>query len=312
MRTLVIANPMARKGGCARAWPEIEARLRRHVPEFDVRFTARPGHGIDLARVGVAEGYDVFVAVGGDGTVNEVVNGMVENGAMARPGIALCPIPAGTANELCLALGLLSDDDAPYRNIVEGRPRQIDLIDVRCAGVGQGEAQRYGYAIACFGAAAEISYRTSASRFLKKLGGRFSYYYQTLLVTLTYPYWQASLRIDGQPARTVTVYTGLACNTPNGGGGMRLAPGASFEDGMLDLVLFREITRRDIIFQKPSWLYEGRHVEHPQVEVVRGRTIEVDGPPMALVDLDGETIGRLPMTATVIPRALTVKAMIGD
>jgi len=310
MRTLVIANPMARKGGCARAWPQIEAQLRRHLKQFDVNFTERPGHGIALARAGVAAGYDTFVAVGGDGTVNEVVNGMVENGAMARPDIALCPIPAGTANELCLALGLLIADDAPYRNIVEGRPRRIDLIDVRCAGVAGGEAQRYGYAIACFGAAAEISYRTSASRFLKKLGGRFSYYYETLLVTLTYPYWQASLAVDGQPARRLSVYTGLACNTPNGGGGMKLAPGASFEDGMLDLVLFKDITRRDIILQKPSWLYEGRHVGHPQVEVVRGRRFEVTGPAMALVDLDGETVGRLPMAATVIPGALTVKALV--
>ena len=309
MRAVVIANRMARKGGCGRNWPQIEARLRRHLPRFDLRFTEGPGHGTQLAREALAQGCDTFVAIGGDGTVNEVVNGMVADGAMARPDLALCPVPAGTANELCLALGLSADEDAAYRNVVEGAARRIDLIDVRCAGLAGGEAQRYGYAIACFGAAAEISYRTSASRFLKKLGGRFSYYYQTLLVTLTYPYWQASLSVDGEAARSFPIYTGLACNTPNGGGGMMLAPGASFEDGVLDLVLFREITRRDIILQKPSWLYEGRHVEHPQVEVVRGRRIAVEGPAMALVDLDGETVGRLPMTATVIPRALTVKAL---
>lgn len=310
MRAVVIANPMARKGGCGRAWPQIEARLRRHLPQFEVRLTTHPGHATTLAREAVAQGFDTFVAVGGDGTVNEVVNGMIENGAMARQGIALCPIPAGTANELCLALGLTGDEDAPYRNVVAGNLRQIDLIDVRCAGVHDGEAQRYGYAIACFGAAAEISYRTSASRFLKKLGGRFSYYYQTLLVTLTYPYWQAILRVDDQAPRSFSLYTGLACNTPNGGGGMKLAPGASYEDGVLDLVLFRDITRRDIIFQKPSWLYEGRHIEHPQVEVVQGKRFHVEGPAMALVDLDGETVGRLPMTASVIPRALTVKSLV--
>jgi diacylglycerol kinase (ATP) len=310
MRAVAIANPMARKGGCGRNWPQIEARLKRDLPDVETRITTAPGHATELARQAVAEGFDTFIAIGGDGTVNEVVNGMMHDGAMMRPNIALCPIPAGTANELCLALGVLSDDEAPYRNIVSGRMRQIDVIETRCAGLNGGEALRYGYAIACFGAAAEISYRTSASRFLKKLGGRFSYYYQTLLVTLTYPYWQASLRVDDQPERKVTIYTGLACNTPNGGGGMKLAPGASFDDGVLDLVLFREITRRDIIFQKPSWLYEGRHVEHSQVEVVRGQRIHVEGPAMALVDLDGETVGRLPMTARVLPKALTVKALL--
>jgi len=310
MRAVVIANPMARKGGCGRNWPQTEARLRHHLPQFEVRLTTHPGHATTLAREAVAQGFDTFVAVGGDGTVNEVVNGMIENGAMARQGIALCPIPAGTANELCLALGLLGDEDAPYRNVVSGQRRQIDLIDVRCAGLQGGEAQRYGYAIACFGAAAEISYRTSASRFLKKLGGRFSYYYQTLLVTLTYPYWQATLRVDDGAPRSFSLYTGLACNTPNGGGGMKLAPGASYEDGVLDLVLFRDITRRDIIFQKPSWLYEGRHIEHPKVELVHGKHFHVEGPAMALVDLDGETVGRLPMTASIIPKALTVRSLI--
>ncbi|MGE0153846.1 MAG: diacylglycerol kinase family protein [Reyranellaceae bacterium] len=310
MRAVAIANPAARKGRCGRNWPQIEARLRRHLPVFETRLTARPGHATALARQAVQDGFDTFIAIGGDGTVNEVVNGLVENGALARPGLALCPVPAGTANELCLALGLLADADAPYRTIVAGRTRRIDLIETRCAGLAGGEALRYGYAIACFGAAAEISHRTSASRLLKRLGGRFSYYYQTLLVTLTYPYWQASLRVDDQPVRSLRLYTGLACNTRNGGGGMMLAPGASFDDGVLDLVLFGEIARRDILLQKPSWLYQGRHVEHPRVEVVRGRRFQIEGPAMALVDLDGETIGRLPMTARVIPGALAVKAPI--
>lgn len=308
MRALVIANPAARKGGCGRDWPRIEAQLKRHLPEFERRFTTGPGHATALARQGVRDGFDTIVAVGGDGTVNEIVNGLVENGVLARPELTLCPVPAGTGNEMCTALGLLDQEDAPYRNVVAGNPRRIDLIELRCAGLRDGEVRRYGYAIACFGAAAEISFRTSASRYLKKLGGRFSYYCQTLLVTLTYPNWQATLSVDEAPARRVTLYTGLACNTPNGGGGMMLAPGASFEDGMLDLVLFGDIARHDILLRRPSWLYRGRHVEHPKVEVVRGRRIAVDGPAMALVDLDGETVGRLPMTATVIPKALMVKA----
>lgn len=308
MRALVIANPAARTGRCGRAWPQIEARLKRHLPSFQTRFTTHRAHATTLAREGVRDGFDTFVAVGGDGTVNEVVNGLVENGAMARPDLTLCPVPAGTGNEMCKALGLLHEEDAAFRNVVAGRHRRIDLIELRCAGVEGGQTHRYGYAIACFGAAAEISFRTSASRYLKKLGGRFSYYCQTLLVTLTYPYWQATLSIDDAPARRITVYTGLACNTPNGGGGMMLAPGASFEDGVLDLVLFGDIARHDILLRRPSWLYQGRHVEHPKVEVVRGRRIAVDGPAMALVDLDGETVGRLPMTARVLPGALTVKA----
>lgn len=308
MRVMVIANPMARKGGCARAWPRLQRELRRRVGEFSVAFTARPGHGIDLARQAVADGFDTLVAVGGDGTVNEVVNGMMENGRLLRPELALCPVPAGTANELVAALGHGDDVDA-IAAIRDGRTRQIDVIEANCLGLnGHGTVRRYGYVAASFGAAAEISYRTSTSRYLKKLGGRFSYYYVTLLVTLTYAYWQGGIGIDGAVPQPTTLYTGLVCNTENGGGGMKLAPGARPDDGVLDLVLFRDIARADIILQKPSWLYEGRHIEHHKVDLMRGRRMRIEGPASALVDVDGETVGRLPLDVTVLPGALTVRA----
>lgn len=307
MRTRVIVNPMARKGGSGRDWPRLRQLLERRLGPVDAVMTGAPGDATVLARQAVREGFSTLVAVGGDGTVNEVVNGMVVDGAMARPGLAISPVPSGTANEMAAALGY-GDEGTAIDAIARGAVRHIDLFRARFAGLQGGTVERYGFASCSFGAAAEISHRTSASRFLKKLGGRFSYYYVTLLVTLTYPFIDVELSVDGRPATRRKLYTGLACNLERGGGGMKLAPGARFDDGRLDLVLFKDIGRAEIILQKPSWLFEGHHIEHPKIEMIAGTSFRIDGPAAALVDVDGETVGRLPLELTVLPQALAVRA----
>lgn len=307
MKPKVIVNPAAKQGGSGKNWPEVEARLKAAIGDFDASFTSAPGDAKEIARAACAEGYDHFIAVGGDGTANEMLNGLMENGALLNPEAVLCPIPAGTANELCRALDMLDDPAAPYRAIAEGNKRRIDLCRMDCTGLDGAPHRHYAYLIASFGSAAEISYRTSTSRIIKKLGGEFSYFLVTLLVTLTYKHRPTRVVIDGDFDREMPVFSGLCCNAPNGGGGMMLAPDASLDDGLLDLVIFGDMKRRDFLLQPPSWLFEGRHVEHPKVQVVRGKKFTFTGDTGMLVDADGETVGRLPLSVEVLPGALNVK-----
>ncbi len=307
MKAKVIVNPMAKKGGAGRSWPEIEQRLRQSIGDFDVSFTTEIGAASGIAREAIGQGYDHLVAVGGDGTVNEVLNGVMANDALINPDTVLCPIPAGTANELCRALGLLDQPEAPYRAIAQGRPRRIDLCKATCPGLDGATRVTYASISIIFGSGAEISHRTSRSRYLKKLGGQFSYYMVTLLVTLTYQAQMLRLTVDDGFDETNLVYTGLCCNTEASGGGMKLAPGALFDDGVLDLVVFGDMKRHEILLKPPSWLFEGHHVEHPKVQVLRGTKFTAQGDPAMLVDADGETIGRLPVTIEVLPAALNVK-----
>jgi diacylglycerol kinase family enzyme len=110
----VIVNPAANKGGARRRWAAIEAELTARLGPFTPQFTIAPGHATALARLALAEGARRFVAVGGDGTVNEVLNGLIDpSGCLVEPDAVLCPIPAGTANELCRALGHLQQPRAP-------------------------------------------------------------------------------------------------------------------------------------------------------------------------------------------------------
>lgn len=309
VKVKVIVNPMARKGKAGKRWPEIEALLKRHVPQFDTAFTTAPGAATAIAREALAQGYDVFVPVGGDGTAHEVLNGIVENDRLANPNSRLCAIPAGTANELCRSVGLLAAPDAPYRAIAQGRDRAIDMVRIDCKRLNGGDVVRYGYQATSFGVAATISHKTSASKYIKRLGGQFSYYYVTLIETLRSKHQAYSIVIDDAPPIETRGFTGLICNLEYGGGGMRLAPGASNIDGALDLIMFNEIARSQVLLQKPSWLFEGRHIEHPDVSRHSGKVFSVTSPLDALVDADGETVGCLPLKVRVLPGALTVKVI---
>lgn len=307
MTTAVVLNPAAARGRAGKRWPEIEAKLRAALGEFTVLRTEYPGHERELAVGALKDGATHLIAIGGDGTVNGVTNAIMDHDGPGSDSAALSTIPAGTANELARYLGVHGDIDAAIAAIADGRRRQLDLLEAYCDGLDGGELRHYAFLAISWGSAAEISYRTSTSRYLKKLGGQFSYYAVTLIVTLSYENLVGDVRIDSCELNGLTHYTGMICNTEYLGGGMRLAPGADPTDGQAELLLFKNIPRKDILLQKPSWLFEGHHIEHPEVALLPGKDFAVRGPGRALVDADGETIGRLPLTARIVPQALTIR-----
>jgi YegS/Rv2252/BmrU family lipid kinase len=302
----VIVNLAARKGGAARDWPAIQAELVRRLGAFEARFTEAPGHATHLARTALVEGVRRFVAVGGDGTVNETLNGLIEpSGCLSEPDAVLCPVPAGTANELCRALGHLKHPAQAFDAAAGQHSRAIDLLRVRCTGLDGRPVERFGYLIVSVGAAATISRRTSQSRWLKKLGG-VAYLLMTPPVTLAYRHRDVSISIDGVPTGTRRLFTAMIANTENGGGGMKLVPGARFDDGVLDLIEMGDISRLGMLFGVIPKLYSGAHVHHPKVRTSRGTSFRFDSEVETLVDLDGETVGHLPLEISVLPGALQV------
>lgn len=307
MSTAVIVNPAAGRGRAGRLWPEIESKLRVGLGEINIHRTTFAGEERALAREALSAGARHVIAIGGDGTVNGVANALVDHREAGGEAAALSTVPAGTANELARYLGVHADIDGAVAAIASGRQREIDLLEAHCHGLNGGDVRHHAFLAISWGSAAEISYRTSSSRYLKKLGGQFSYYAVTLIVTLTYENLLGDLRIDDREIAALNHYTGMICNTEYLGGGMRLAPGADPTDGRADLLLFKNIPRKDILLQKPSWLFEGRHIEHPEVELLPGEDFAVRGPSRALIDADGETIGRLPLSTRIVPRALLVR-----
>ena len=245
MKTKVIVNPVARRGKAGRTWPTVEKKLRQHLDDVDIAFTDGPGAAKHIAAQAVAEGYTQFVTVSGDGTLNEALNGLTEDGRLRNPETVICPIPAGTANETCRALGLLKTPNGAFEALSRGTVRPMDLILADCAGLDGGEVRRAGLLACSVGSAAEISYRTNESRFLKRLGREFSYYFVTILTTLTYKLPTVRLHVDGHDSEDTKIFSVLCCNVENLGGGMKIAPGARFDDGLLDVVTFGDMKRRE-------------------------------------------------------------------
>jgi YegS/Rv2252/BmrU family lipid kinase len=308
MKAAVIVNPAAHKGGARRTWPAIQAELERRMGPFEPLFTAAPGHATDLARAALAGGARRIVAVGGDGTVNEALNGMIDPaGRLVADDAVLCPVPNGTANELCRALGHLARPGLAFDAAASPDTRPIDMLRVRCAGFDGKPVDRFGYLIVALGLAATVSYRTSQSRWLKKLGG-ISYFLMSPPVILGYRPRPIAITVDGvrqAPRRISTVMVG---NTENGGGGMRLIPGAKFDDGVLDLIEMGDVAPFEMLTRVLPKVYSGDHVHHPQVSTGRGTSFRFESDVETLVDLDGETVGRLPLDVSVIANGFRVGA----
>jgi diacylglycerol kinase (ATP) len=302
----VIVNPAAHKGGAGKRWPAIQAELVQRLGRFEPLITQAPGHATHLARAALAEGVRRFVAVGGDGTVNETLNGLLEpSGRLSAPDTVLCPVPAGTANELCRALGHLDHPARAFDAAAGEGTRAIDLLRVRCRGLDGQQVDRFGYLIVSLGAAATISHRASQSRWLKKLG-EIAYLLMTPTVTLGFRHRDVAITIDGVADGTRRLFTALVANTENGGGGMKLMPGATPDDGILDLIEMGDVSRLGMLFGVMPKLYSGAHVHHPKVRTSRGTSFRFESDVETLVDLDGETVGRLPLDVSVLPRAFLV------
>ncbi len=281
-------------------------QLKAHLGSFEPLFTDAPGHATALAREALAGGARRLVAVGGDGTVNEVLNGMLDpSGRLVVPDAVLCPIPAGTANELCRALGHLEHPGRAYEAAAGTGTRPVDLLRVRCVDLAGRPVERFGYLIVSLGAAATISHRTSQSRWLKKLG-EIAYLLMTPVVTLGYRSRDIAIAIDGGVPRTRRLFTAMVANTENGGGGMKLMPGARFDDGVLDLIEMGDVSRLGVLLGIMPKLYSGAHIHHPKVRVSQGVSFRFESGVETLVDLDGETVGRLPLEVSVLPRAFAV------
>ena len=305
MRTKVIVNPMAAKGRMAQRWPWYRARLEAVLGPLNVSFTLRPGDATRWTRAAARWGCERFVVLGGDGSVNEVLNGMLSSGIDAAS-LTLCPMPAGTGNDSCRGLGVPLDPADAIDALGNRRTRLVDALRIELRGLDGATHRRHGLILVSFGAPATISRNASASRWMKRLGS-IAYYLATPPVVLSYGARATRIGIDDAPAEERALFGGMIAGMPNGGGGMRLVPPARPDDGQLDMVELGRLSRFEALFKVMPTLYDGGHMAHPSVSLRQGiRVIRLESEAETLVDVDGETVGRLPATVTVLPGAIRV------
>ena len=281
----IILNPTAGKGSAKRALPEIETNLESLKIDYDLILTEHPGHAIRLAEEAGINGYRTVVAVGGDGTVNEVINGLMAAKNKGALTASLGVIPVGRGNDFSYGMGVPQEIPAACQLLVEGRTRKIDIGWVQGGDYPDG---RY------FGNGIGIGFDTVVGFEAAKLPPYISGMPAYLIAALKtiFLYFDAPLlrmEIDGQvleqPCLLVSMMNGRRM-----GGSFMFAPDSSSDDGLLNLCIARQVTRLQVLGLFPK-VMSGTQQDHPAIQMPVGETISVAALQGALpVHADGETI----------------------
>ncbi|TLZ73620.1 MAG: diacylglycerol kinase family lipid kinase [Methanobacteriota archaeon] len=301
--TVFIVNPASSNGKTGRRWRAHGADLRRELGgAFDVHRTERRGHATDLARDALAAGARTVVAVGGDGTLNEVVNGfLADDGRRRSQDARLAFLPVGTGSDFARTLPMPRSAQALARLLREGRIRNVDAG--RCEFLEEGvRRSRYFINIAEFGSGGAVVDRVN--RTTKILGGRMSFTIAILRTLPKYRNTRVGYEADGGGPHEAIVNDFVVANGRYFGAGLLPAPTADLEDGLLDVVVFGDIDFKTARRNLPA-LRRGEHLTMKEVTTFRCRSIVVRSHE-EMIDLDGESVGRHPLRFEVLPKAVPI------
>ncbi|MGD0189228.1 MAG: diacylglycerol kinase family protein [Rhizomicrobium sp.] len=311
MTGFIVVNPSSGAGRTAREWPAIEKALRAAYPQMTLAITRRPGDATRLVRHALNEGHHEIVAVGGDGTINEAVNGFFDVNGAVLPDAVFGFITSGTGGDFRKTFGLAAGYDAAITRLREAPIRAIDVGRVSCLTLTGQPCIRYFANIASFGLSGVIVNAVNRSRFAKLFGGSFPFAFHSAAAMLTYRDRAVRIRVDGDYDEIASISTVAIANGQFFGGGMHVAPDAKPDDGMFDVVIMGGMPKLRALAEMQK-IYTGEHLKNPAVRAVRGRKImaapvaETRGRAV-LIEVDGECAGRLPATFELLPRALNLR-----
>ena len=311
MTGFVVVNPRSGAGRTGRDWPNIERALRAAYPHMTLALTRKRGDATALVRHALNEGHHEIVAVGGDGTINEAVNGFFDvNGAIV-PDAVFGFVTSGTGGDFRKTFGLESGYDAAITRLREAPVRAIDVGRLSCLTLTGQPTVRYFANIGSFGLSGVIVNAVNRARIAKLFGGKFAFAFHSMLGMLSYRERAVRIRVDGEYDEIASISTVAVANGQFFGGGMRVAPEAKPDDGMFDVVIMGGMPKAQALAEM-SKIYTGEHLKNPAVRAVRGRKIVAapvaeTGGHAVYIEVDGECAGRLPATFELLPRALNLR-----
>jgi len=298
-----IVNPRAAAGSAGRSWPQIEALARDRLGLFQVFFTAGPGDATRLTREALSQGVETIVCVGGDGTLNEVVNGLMGKDGPIRRETALGFIPRSTGCDLIKTVPIHRKLDRAMDIIKNAHTRILDLGRIRYQDRRKRHSYRYFHNVASFGLGGEVDERVN--RTTKALGGFLSFIGATLVSLLKYDKKKIHLKVDDVFDGEVNVWNIAVANGQYHGGGMLVAPGAQVDDGLFHVTVIGDLTLPQVFLNLPK-LYNGKIYQVAKVSSFVGKRVEASSDQKVLLDVDGEQIGTLPVVIEIVPRAVSL------
>lgn len=299
---LVIVNPNAGKRRGAKDWDKISVILKKENLSFAVKFTERKGHAVILTLEAISAGFRKIITVGGDGTLNEVVNGVFSNDVCPSKEISLALIPVGTGNDWGRMFGIPLNYEIAVKII---RDNKMMVHDVGLVNYYDGteKKKRYFINIAGLGFESVVVRKTNLQK-EKGRGGKLIYFYNLLTSLLSYNNTKAEIIIDGEIIHadvfSVNIGNGRYC-----GGGMRQTPDALPNDGLLDVTIINGMGKFEII-RNLKILYDGTILNHPKIDGYKCKSIKVSSDSIIYTEADGESLGHTPAEFSIIPASINI------
>jgi diacylglycerol kinase (ATP) len=301
---LFIINPASARGATLQAWADARKEVVAAGVSFEEHVTTHAAEATEVAREALKIGVARIVAVGGDGTLSEVVNGYFDDrGRAISSDAAIGLLPSGTGSDFRRSLGLTSRRDS-IRALIEPKARLVDAARAEFKGQDGTSVSRFFINVASFGLGGDVSalvnrWRNTLPRWI---GGRARFAAAAIAALGRYKNIAVSLRVD---QRELKINSNLivVANGRFAGGGMMLAPHAELDDGLLDVIVTDGATRLDVVKELPR-IHRGAHLKNPKVHEMRAHEVSIKaGEPMA-IDLDGEMVGYTPARLSVLPSAI--------
>jgi YegS/Rv2252/BmrU family lipid kinase len=307
----VVYNPQAAGGRTGREWPGIAKRLEAAVGAFAAQPTRARDDATRLVREAVANGASEVIAIGGDGTISEAINGLFDGAMPARSPVTFGFVSAGTGSDFARMFGIAGGLDAACARLAAGRTQRIDVGRLSFRDEQGRPAVRYFNNTASLGLSGATARAVNGASLSRFLGPRAMFRYHSVAELIRYRFPRVGYSVDGAAQVEERIATLVVANGCYFGSGMKIAPDADLADGMLEVVVVKGESKSQLIAAM-NLVYTGRHLSHPAVRALRGRRIDVvpldeaeSGP--VLLEVDGESPGRLPATFEVLPDALTLR-----
>lgn len=298
----VIVNPNAGRRRGSRDWNLISGLLGTNDFDYSHEFTKKKFHAIEIARQAIKEGYRKFVVVGGDGTMNEVVNGIFTQNICSTKDILIGMVTVGTGNDWGRMFNIPLDYSEAIKTIKRGKQILQDAGVVHYH-IFEGKENRYFINIAGLGFDATVVRRTNIQKD-KGRSSKTSYYWNLLRSLFTYKSTHTRVLVDGNEVRNDTFSISLGIGKYSGGGMMQ-TPDAMIDDGLFDITIIKRMRKGEII-RSLKKLYDGTILNHPKIDFYTGKKIFIFSEPVIHVEADGESLGYSPIEFEIIPRSINV------
>lgn len=296
-----IFNPNSAGGKTGRSWKRIQETLQETCGLVTAYETKRPGHAIELTKEAIDSGHTILIAVGGDGTVNEVANGILLKNESIDSNITLGLIPQGTGSDLRRALRIPLEERAAIKTLSNRKTTDLDVMKVAYLGLEGVSETRYSINLTSFGMGGAVAYR--ANRSSKPLGGRVTFLIATALTAIGFRGNKVSIELDEAEWRGMLITNVAIGNGNYHGAGMMICPEALIDDGLLDVTVVERMSLWELL-RSIKILYNGKVYTHPKVHFRRTKNLVAHSDSPCSIEIDGEPLGYLPLDVTILPGAL--------